>query len=147
MQEVRTVDRRRPIYGQLLAISLMLVVAGCDAGTASPSAHAASGPPTASVGATPGQEIAPLPFPLDATIPELQEAMEAGELSAVELVDFYLARIAAYDDSGPELNAFIVHAKAASYVGDGEHAPPCRTGSHDLRISDSEAATSSGRRS
>ena len=35
-----------------------------------------------------------------------------------------------------ELNAFIVRAKAATYVGDGEHAPPCRTGSHDLRISD-----------
>jgi hypothetical protein len=36
------------------------------------------------------------------------------------------------------LNAFIVRAKAATYVGDGEHAPPCRTGSHDLRFKDSE---------
>lgn len=31
-----------------------------------------------------------------------------------------------------ELNAFIVRAKAATYVGDGEHVSPCRTGSHDL---------------
>lgn len=118
-------ELRRPIHGQLLAISLMLVVAGCGAGTASPSAHAASGLPTASVGATPGRESAPLPFPLDATIPELQEAMQAGELSAVELVDFYLARIAAYDDSGPELNAFIVinpNAHEAAAALDAERA-------------------------
>jgi Domain of unknown function (DUF5680) len=37
-----------------------------------------------------------------------------------------------------ELNAFIVSAKAATYVGDGEHVTPCRTGSHDLRFSDGE---------
>jgi hypothetical protein len=35
-----------------------------------------------------------------------------------------------------ELNTFIVQAKAATYVGDGEPATPCRTGSHDLRFSD-----------
>ena len=35
-----------------------------------------------------------------------------------------------------ELNAFIVRAKAATYVGNGEHVPPCRTGSHDLRFVD-----------
>jgi len=39
-----------------------------------------------------------------------------------------------------ELNAFIVRAKAATYVGDGEHVAPCRVGSHDLRFSDSEWA-------
>lgn len=49
----------------------------------------------------------PLPFPLDATIPELQAAMESGEYTSVELVEFYLARIAAYDDAGPKLNALI----------------------------------------
>ena len=35
-----------------------------------------------------------------------------------------------------ELNAFIVRAKAATYVGDGQHVEPCRPGSHDLRFSD-----------
>lgn len=33
-----------------------------------------------------------------------------------------------------ELNAFIVRAKAATYVGGGEHVQPCRAGSHDLRF-------------
>jgi uncharacterized protein DUF5680 len=36
------------------------------------------------------------------------------------------------------LDAFIVRAKAATYVGDGEHVTPCRTGSHDLRFTDGE---------
>ena len=36
------------------------------------------------------------------------------------------------------LNDFIVRAKAATYVGDGEQVPPCRIGSHDLRFIDGE---------
>ena len=39
-----------------------------------------------------------------------------------------------------QLHAFIVRAKAATYVGDGEHVNPCRLGSHDLRFSDGEWA-------
>ena len=35
-----------------------------------------------------------------------------------------------------ELNSFIVRAKAATYVGSGEHVEPCRPGSHDLRFTD-----------
>src|SRR5512141_438585 len=37
-----------------------------------------------------------------------------------------------------ELNAFIVRAKAASYVGNGEHVTPCRLEAHDLRFTDGE---------
>ena len=36
------------------------------------------------------------------------------------------------DFSLQELNAFIVMAKAATYVGNGEKAESCRPGSHDL---------------
>jgi amidase len=43
----------------------------------------------------------------ETTIPELQQAMSEGRVTAVQLVDAYLARIAAYDDQGPGLNAII----------------------------------------
>ena len=33
-----------------------------------------------------------------------------------------------------ELNAFIVQAKAATYVGSGMESAPCRIGSHDLKF-------------
>ena len=39
-----------------------------------------------------------------------------------------------------ELNAFIVRAKSATYVGDGEHVSPCRLGSHDLRFEEEKWA-------
>ena len=41
------------------------------------------------------------------SIGELQAAMEKGRTSAVELVRFYQARIAAYDHAGPRLNAVL----------------------------------------
>ena len=44
---------------------------------------------------------------VEASIQELQQAMTSGQLSAVQLVDAYLARIAAYDQQGPRLNAMI----------------------------------------
>jgi amidase len=47
---------------------------------------------------------------VEATIPRLRTALEAGEVTAVELVEAYLARIAAYDD---RLNAVVVHNPAA----------------------------------
>ncbi len=43
----------------------------------------------------------------EATIAELQRAMTQGRTSALELVNAYLARIAAYDGRGPALNAMI----------------------------------------
>ena len=36
------------------------------------------------------------------------------------------------------LHDFIVRAKAASYVGSGEHVTSCRPGSHDLKFSDGD---------
>lgn len=43
----------------------------------------------------------------EATITDLQTAMTAGRVSSVELVDGYLARIKAYDHTGPALNAMV----------------------------------------
>ena len=44
---------------------------------------------------------------VEKTIPELQEAMRAGTVTAVQLVDAYLARIDAYDHKGPRINSII----------------------------------------
>ena len=42
-----------------------------------------------------------------ATLEDLNRAFDAGTLTSEQLVERYLARIAAYDDAGPELNAVI----------------------------------------
>ncbi|MEM9208961.1 MAG: amidase family protein [Pseudomonadota bacterium] len=44
----------------------------------------------------------------DATIAEINAAVDAGALSAERLVELSLARIAAYDDSGPGINAVML---------------------------------------
>lgn len=43
----------------------------------------------------------------ETSIPELQDAMAKGSVTARQLVEAYLARIAAYDQRGPRLNAVI----------------------------------------
>ena len=42
---------------------------------------------------------------VEATVDEIHEAMEAGELTSQELVEGYLDRIESYDRDGPELNS------------------------------------------
>ncbi len=44
---------------------------------------------------------------MEATILETQKALESGTVTSEELVQMYLARIAAYDKTGPALNAMI----------------------------------------
>ncbi len=52
--------------------------------------------------------LAQSPFDVtEASLRELQLALTAKRISSVELVDAYLARIAAYDDQGPGLNALL----------------------------------------
>lgn len=43
----------------------------------------------------------------EATVPELRAALDAGAITSEKLTALYLARIAAYDQSGPRLNAII----------------------------------------
>ena len=44
---------------------------------------------------------------LGQTIPELQQAMERGNVTSVELVRQYLERIEAFDNRGPRLNSMV----------------------------------------
>ena len=61
---------------------------------------------------------APLPYEVtEASVADLQRAMTAGRVTAVQLVDSYFARIAAYDHAGPSINAMLrlnpkAHAEA-----------------------------------
>lgn len=58
--------------------------------------------------AAPLQAQAPAAFEVtEASVRELQLALTARRTSSVALVDAYLARIAAYDDQGPALNALL----------------------------------------
>ena len=43
----------------------------------------------------------------EASISDLQTALESGDVTSVELVEQYLARIAAYDQKGPALNSIV----------------------------------------
>jgi hypothetical protein len=47
-----------------------------------------------------------------------------------------MCEVAMSDFFREQLNAFIVRAKAATYVGGGAKSPPCRPGSHDLQFHD-----------
>ncbi len=60
------------------------------------------------------------PFELaEATITQTHAAFASGELSCVDLITGYLARIDAYDDQGPELNAIItVNSRALEVAQD-----------------------------
>ena len=50
---------------------------------------------------------------MEATIPDIHAAMKAGKLTARQLVQAYLDRIAAYDKKGPDLNCIItINAQA-----------------------------------
>ena len=44
---------------------------------------------------------------VEATVSELQKALQTKLITSEQLVEMYLARIAAYDDAGPALNAFL----------------------------------------
>src|SRR6476620_2875736 len=62
--------------------------------------------PTGVVLAKSAKSKVPFRF-MEATILETQQALESGTVTSEELVDMYLARIAAYDKTGPAINAMI----------------------------------------
>ncbi len=70
---------------------------------------------TAGAGQTRGRSAPPPPSPasplfevFEQSILDLQEAQAAGRVTSKGLVDSYLARIAAYDQAGPQLNSIVV---------------------------------------
>ncbi|MBU0602009.1 MAG: amidase [Gammaproteobacteria bacterium] len=60
-------------------------------------------------------QTAPTQFNLiEATVPQIQAAMQSRLLSSEQLVNMYLARVAAYDDAGPMLNSYLYVNPAAA---------------------------------
>jgi amidase len=60
---------------------------------------------------------------MEATIPQLQAALATGTITSKDLVTAYLARIGAYDQHGPALNAISVmnsHALDEAALMDAE---------------------------
>ena len=50
--------------------------------------------------------------PYEKSITEVHEAMAAGEVTARQLVEYYLARIEVYDKQGPAINSIICASTA-----------------------------------
>ena len=59
---------------------------------------------------------------IEATIPQLQAALQAGTVTSHDLVSMYLARIDAYDQKGPALNAISVTSRNALAEADARDA-------------------------
>jgi Asp-tRNA(Asn)/Glu-tRNA(Gln) amidotransferase A subunit family amidase len=78
------------------------------------------------------QDAVPAPGPafdvVEATVAEVHAAMEAGRLTARWLVQAYLARVEAYDDRGPALNAILRVNPGALARADSLDAAFRRTG-------------------
>ncbi len=93
---------RRGLAAGVTGLSLALTLAACTGGdvgtTESPTSSAAQ----TSSATTTSWTAADLN---DATVASLQEALEAGELTAVELAGLYVERIEAMNTAGPGLNA------------------------------------------
>ncbi|MGH9174462.1 MAG: amidase family protein, partial [Vicinamibacterales bacterium] len=65
-------------------------------------------PPLGSQSGKPPSTVALTAFdPMEKSIEDLQRAMQTREVTSRQLVDIYLARIAAYDQRGPALNAIV----------------------------------------
>ena len=63
---------------------------------------------------------------VEATVPQMLKAMQTRLITAEQLVGMYLARIGAYDDAGPAVNAFLhVNADAIEEARQIDlHRPP-----------------------
>ncbi|WP_282941333.1 amidase [Paenibacillus sp. RC67] len=61
----------------------------------------------------------------EATIAEMQQAMERGECSSFELVQQYLKRIAAYDQQGPKINSVLELNPDALHLAEASDAERC----------------------
>ncbi len=108
--------------GSSLTRLATLVLAGCALALAAPGAAQVPAPPRPRATARANFDV------VETTIAQVHRAMRARRLTAHQLVQAYLDRIAAYDHAGPNLNALIVVNPRALAVADSLDANYARTG-------------------
>ena len=91
-------SRLRPVGSRCAAAAFLLLVSGCSAG--------APGLPP------PSSDSAPFRL-IEASINDIHAAYRLKQLTARRLVELYLARIDAYDKSGPNINSIITINRGA----------------------------------
>lgn len=109
-----TLQRHRRSTSQLVLLPLLAIAL---AATLLPDRASADPSPTTSTSDTATFEL------IDASIAEIQSAMESGTITSAELTQMYLDRIEAFDESGPALNSIIAvnpNALGDAAVLDGE---------------------------
>jgi len=87
---------RRLLYGFLAAVAVSVAVVHLAAHLAAQPAAQPAAPPR-----VPSFDVT------EKSVEDLQAAMARGAVTSRQLVDAYLARIAAYDQRGPRINAFV----------------------------------------
>jgi amidase len=97
----------RPLSRALLTASLVGAI-GAAACTGASDVTTPTTPATAESRPAPRFEL------VESSIPDLQRALSAGQVTSQELVAMYQARIAAYDAGGPKLNSVSVQNQKAA---------------------------------
>jgi Asp-tRNA(Asn)/Glu-tRNA(Gln) amidotransferase A subunit family amidase len=112
--------------GSVLSLALVLGACAPETGGITSTTLTTTSVTTTSVVATTTSTtttLPPEPFdPFEATIPEIQAAMDEGRLSALELVDYYLDRIAEYDGELGAVLAVNPNAREEAAALDAERA-------------------------
>lgn len=110
-------NRLRPLPALMAGVLLASGLGGCGQGAETTAPAAATAPPS--------EEPPAKVDVVELSVADAQAGMGAGRFTSADLVDAYLARIAAIDDSGPTLNAVIAlnpNARADAEALDAERA-------------------------
>jgi amidase len=103
----------RPRALPVLIASVLVTAAGLSGCANRTEGDASNAPPAADAGTPATVAAARKVDVVELSVADAQAGMVAGRFSSADLVDAYLARIAAIDDSGPTLNAVIALNPAA----------------------------------
>ena len=105
--------QNRPRALPVLIASILVTAAGLSGCANRTEGDGSNAPPAGDAGTPATVAATPKVDVVELSVADAQAGMVAGRFSSADLVDAYLARIAAVDDSGPTLNAVIALNPAA----------------------------------